>query len=212
MFMATWTGARLAGGPKSKRKVAMQPITRGVLTGLAALSLAATTLMPAVAASKPATPSAPVNLGTFNAWTAWKGQDADGLMCYVSAAPKTTLPVGANRDPVHFLVVNRIGRHTKDEVQTLVGYPLEINGTFSATIDGKSYAMITTKDDPKTATNENYAAWLRSAADQPGFVAALKAGSSLVVKGVSQRGTHTTDTYSLAGITAALQKIATACK
>ena len=42
-------------------------------------------------------------------------------------------------------------------------------------------------------------AWLASAADEAGFVATLKKGSNLVIKGTSQRGTDTTDTYTLAG-------------
>jgi hypothetical protein len=42
-------------------------------------------------------------------------------------------------------------------------------------------------------------------------VTALKGGSSLVVKGTSGRGTQTTDTYSLAGVTAAMAAIDTAC-
>ena len=54
-------------------------------------------------------------------------------------------------------------------------------------------------------------AWLASAADEPGFVAAMKAGKSLVVKGTSTRGTETTDTYSLAGATAALDAANKAC-
>jgi len=52
---------------------------------------------------------------------------------------------------------------------------------------------------------------LAGAGDETGFVAALKAGSSLVVKGTSGRGTETTDTYSLSGTTAAMQAIDTAC-
>ena len=40
---------------------------------------------------------------------------------------------------------------------------------------------------------------------------AFKAGSQLVVKGTSQRGTDTTDTYSLSGATAAMNAIDAAC-
>jgi hypothetical protein len=47
--------------------------------------------------------------------------------------------------------------------------------------------------------------------DEPGFVAALKKGSKLVVHGTSSRGTKTTDTYSLSGVTAAMDAIDKAC-
>ncbi|HVX82426.1 MAG TPA: invasion associated locus B family protein [Devosiaceae bacterium] len=168
--------------------------------------LASGTAGPAVAAaSKPAAApqaaSAPTSIGTFKSWTAWKGNDANGLICYVSSEPTSSKPEGVNRDPVHFLVVNRKGLGIKNEVQTLIGYPLKKDGKPTATIDKKTYAMIA----------DGSGAWLASAADEAGFVAALKAGTTLVVKGTSQRGTETTDTYSLAGVSAALAASDKAC-
>jgi hypothetical protein len=44
------------------------------------------------------------------------------------------------------------------------------------------------------------------------LVDALKAGSKMVVKGTSRRGTNTIDEYSLAGISAALDSVAKACQ
>lgn len=142
------------------------------------------------------------NLGTFNDWTAWQGSDANGVICYISSAPAETEPRNVNRDPVHFLVIHRKGLGTKNEVQTLIGYPFNATAAnASATVDGKAYPMVA----------EGGAAWLASSGDESGFVMALKAGSRLVVKGTSQRGTNTTDTYSLRGVTAAMREIDKAC-
>jgi hypothetical protein len=142
------------------------------------------------------------NLGTFSNWTAWKGTDANGEMCYISAAPRDTEPDNVRRSPIHFLVIHRKGLGTRNEVQTLIGYPFNSsNSNASATVDGKTYPMVT----------EGEAAWLASTADEPGFVDALKAGSTLVVKGTSQRGTATVDTYDLGGVTAAMAEIDKAC-
>ena len=163
------------------------------------------TCTPALAAAaKPAAAAAagPTSIGTFKAWTAWTGKDSSGLICYVSAEPSASKPTGLNRDPVHFLVVHRKALGIKNEVQTLIGYPLKKDGKPTATIDKKTYAMIA----------DGSGAWLASAADEAGFVAALKAGTTLVVKGTSQRGTETTDTYSLKGISEALDKVAEECK
>lgn len=153
----------------------------------------------------------PTSLGTFNKWTAWKGSDANGVICYIAAKPDDTKPKNVNRDPIHFLVINRIGLGTRDEVQTLVGYPMKSGGVFSANIDGSVYKMISVKDDPKTKVKENYAAWLADPKKEPEFVAKMKAGRSLIVKGTSTRGTDTTDTYSLSGVTAAMKKIQSSC-
>jgi hypothetical protein len=142
------------------------------------------------------------NLGSFKAWTAWKGTDANGEMCYISSQPQSSAPDGVKRSPIHFLVIHRKGLGTKNEVQTLIGYPFNSsNSNASAAIDGKAFPMVT----------EGEAAWLASSADEPNFVAALKAGTTLVVKGTSQRGTNTTDTYDLGGVTAAMTEIDKAC-
>lgn len=165
--------------------------------GLAAL-LAATSIL----AAAPSVAQQAQNLGTFSFWTAWKGTDANGEMCYISSQPQDTAPDNVRRSPIHFLVINRKGLGTKNEVQTLIGYPFNTTDSkASATIDGKAYPMVT----------EGEAAWLASTADEPAFVEALKAGSRLVVRGTSQRGTDTVDTYDLSGVTAAMAEIEKAC-
>lgn len=146
-------------------------------------------------------------LGTFKSWTAWTGTDANGVMCYISAEPESWGPKEINgapvkRSPIHFLVINRKGLGTRNEVQTLAGYPFHpTKANVSAAIDGKAYPMLT----------EGEAAWLAVEADEPGFVEAMKGGTKLVVKGTSQKGNNLSDTYNLSGVTAALKEIDKAC-
>jgi hypothetical protein len=146
-------------------------------------------------------------LGTFKSWTAWSGSDANGPTCYISSAPESWGPqeVGGapvKRSPIHFMVINRKGLGTKNEVQTLVGYPFHpSNSNVTATIDGKTYPMVT----------EGEAAWLAVEADEGNFVEGMKAGSKLVIKGTSQKGNNMTDNYNLSGVTAALAEIVKAC-
>jgi hypothetical protein len=174
--------------------LAMRTKTGSLVFGLAVGAIMA--LAP-VAQAQQAT-----ELGTFNAWTAWQATDASGVLCYVSATPQSSEPAGANRDPIHFMIIHRKGMGTKNEVQTIIGYPFNTTAAnASATVDGKSYPMVT----------EGSAAWLASTGDEGGFVQAFKAGNSLVVRGTSQRGTDTVDTYSLSGATAAMNAIDTAC-
>lgn len=164
------------------------------------LGLVACFAVPSLGA--PAIAQETTNLGTFKVWTAWKGKDASGDMCYISSQPEKSAPEGVKRGPINFLVIHRKGLGTRNEVQTLIGYPFNTSSaSASATVDGKTYPMVT----------EGEAAWLASAGDEAAFVEALKAGSTLVVKGTSQRGTITTDTYSLSGVTAAMTEIDKAC-
>jgi len=169
--------------------------TRGLLTGLAVSAIMA--LAPVAASAQQAT-----ELGTFNAWTAWQGTDASGEICYISSQPRSSEPGNVNRGPIHFLIIHRKGMGTTNEVQTLIGYPYNTtDAKASAAIDGRSYPMVA----------EGEAAWLASTGDEPGFVAAFRAGSQLVVRGTSQRGTDTVDTYSLSGSAAAMDAIDEAC-
>ena len=210
----------------------MTSMRRRALAGLAAFAL--------MASSAPAfAQAAPTNLGTFKGWTAWQGTDEYGKICFISAAPDSSEPTQVNgkpvvRDPPHFLIIHRdkapainadgtaakdksgaaIFRKVRDEVQTLVGYPLQPTSdsfTHTAEIDGKAYPMKSIPDDPSTPIKDNEAAWLASMNDEAGFVKALEAGTKLVVHGTSLKGTKTTDTYSLAGVTAAMAAIDKAC-
>lgn len=173
--------------------------SRLALAGLLAGSLC-------VALAAPALAQEIKQLGTFQAWTAWTGADANGPMCYISAQPNDWSPKEVNgspvrRSPIHFLVINRKGLGTKNEVQTQVGYPFSANANVTATIDGKTFPMVT----------EGEAAWLAVEADEPTFVEALKAGSKLTVDGTSTKGNKMSDSYSLSGVTAALGEIGKAC-
>jgi hypothetical protein len=52
---------------------------------------------------------------------------------------------------------------------------------------------------------------MKSPNDEAKLLAAMRDGSKMIVKGTSRRGTLTTDEYSLKGISAALDKIASEC-
>lgn len=146
---------------------------------------------------------AAAKLATHKFWTAWTDKDANGKICYISATPKDSQPTNVKRGPIHFLVTHRMGTKAKNEVATMIGYPYKEKAEASATIDGKAYPMVT---DPKLE-----AAWLYKE-HESGFVDAMKRGTEMVVRGISSRGTRTTDTYSLSGVTAAMNEIDKACK
>ena len=169
--------------------------TTGLAIGLAVASLMA--LAPAAQAQQA------TELGTFNAWSAYTATDGSGPLCFIIGEPQSSEPAGANRDPISFLIVHRQGMGSKNEAQTQIGYPYNTSDArASVTIDGRSYTMAA----------RGSTAWLASSADEAGFVAAFKAGSQMVVRGTSQRGTATTDTYSLSGATAAVNAIDAACQ
>ena len=72
----------------------------------------------------------------------------------------------------------------------------------TVTIGNKSFTMFTQGDS----------AWLVNKEEETALLTAMKGGSAMVVKAVSRRGNETSYNYSLAGATAAADKLADECK
>ena len=105
------------------------------------------------------------------------------------------------RDPIYFFVTSRPAQDVSNEVSIIMGYPLAPESKPSATIDGTNFELFAKNDS----------AWVANAAEEQRLVAAMRAGVDMTIKGTSSRGTNTTDTYSLSGVTAALGRIAQEC-
>ena len=84
----------------------------------------------------------------------------------------------------------------------IIGYGFKPNSDATIELAGATYSMYTQGDG----------AWIKNAAEEPRLVEAMRKGSDVVVKGVSARGTATTDTYSLKGLSQALDKVGEECQ
>ena len=146
-----------------------------------------------------------VLLGQFEDWGAYKATPDGKVVCFALSKPTkaVTSPAGRNRDPSYAFVSTRPAEKVKDEVSVIVGYPQKSGVDATATIDNSARYSMYTQDD---------GAWVKNAAEEPQMIAAMRKGSEMVVKSVSTHGTKTTDTYSLKGISDALDKVASACK
>lgn len=141
-------------------------------------------------------------LGRFKDWDAYKTTVGGQVACFAVSKPKEMLPKGVNRDPVFFLITTWPGRSVSNEPSIQTGYTYREGSNATVTVAGQSFDFFT-KDD---------GAWLASTDEEKKLLAALRKGSTMTAKGTSSRGTITTDRYSLAGISAALDKVAEACK
>jgi invasion protein IalB len=54
--------------------------------------------------------------------------------------------------------------------------------------------------------------WIKNAAEEERMVEAMRKSADLVVKGISSKGTETTDTFSLKGLAQALDRISQDCR
>ncbi len=143
----------------------------------------------------------PRHLGTFKDWNAFAFEENGRKVCYISSQPKKTEPAKARRGDIYALVTHRPSEKTFDVVSIIVGYPFKKGSDGDVAIDGKTFTLFT---DGETA-------WARDAESDRAVTAALRGGRQMVVKGVSGRGTRTTDTYSLDGVSQAYDAINEAC-
>jgi hypothetical protein len=144
----------------------------------------------------------PTSLGEFGAWAAYAYRAQGSKVCYVVSQPKSSAPKAAKRDPAFLLVTHRPGQSVRNEVSTIIGYPFKKDAIVELTIDTNNYQLFTNGDG----------AWAETSAKDKEIVGAMRKGQKLTVKGASWRGTETLDSYSLDGITAALEKIDQNCK
>jgi invasion protein IalB len=161
------------------------------IAGLIALTLAA----------GPAGAADPKLLGNHKDWAAYSFEEGGKKVCYVSSMPKSSDPKGAKRGAIYTLITHRPAENANNVVSVALGYPLRKGSEVTVEIEKKSFALFT---DGETG-------WARDTDTDKALVQALRGGGKLVVKGVSQRGTKTTDTYSLAGAGEALGAIGDAC-
>src|SRR5664279_2433185 len=145
-----------------------------------------------------------VLLGQFGGWGAYTATPGGKKVCFALAKPASavTEPAGRNRDPSYAFVSTRPAEKVKNEVSMIVGYPQKPGVDATATVGSASYVMYT----------QNDGAWVKNAAEEAQMVETMRKGADLVVKSESGRGTKTTDTYSLKGLSEALDKVAQECK
>lgn len=167
---------------------------RGSLT--LALLLA---VVPASAADQPTL------LGVSKDWTAYQANSPDGKVCYALSRPTAVLPKKAARDPIFVIISVWPGRNVKGELQVVPGYTYKEGEPVYAQV-GSTRTEFFTRNDGKAGS-----AWVKEASDEASLVAAMRGGSTMTVTGISKRGTKTTDTYSLSGISTAIDRAHTAC-
>ncbi len=140
-------------------------------------------------------------LGTFKDWGAYTYTEQGGKVCFMASKPTKSLPTGARRSDIYAQVTHRAADNSHNVFSIINGYSFKPNVEATLTIGTRKFQLVTQGDS----------AWAKDEATDRAIAEALKTGNTMTVEGTSSRGTKTTDTYSLAGSSAALQAINKAC-
>ena len=143
----------------------------------------------------------PTPIGQYRDWAAYSYESSGGRVCYAITQPKDMQPGNVNRGDVYFFVSHRPGENVRNEISVIIGYPHAVDSTTTVEIGTDRFNLFT-KDD---------GGWIKERADEDRLVASMRRGSNMIVKGTSRRGTLTTDTYSLLGVSAALKAVGDTC-
>ncbi len=142
--------------------------------------------------------AAPNMVARFNAWGVYSYKADGKTVCYALTVPTAAKPANVDHGDNFLLVAPLDGRSRAFEPQAAMGYQLKPGSAVRLTLGDKTFRMI-----PKGKT-----AWIRNEARGPELIKAMKAGSTVTLNATSARGTETAYTYSLAGVTAALNHAA----
>ncbi len=145
----------------------------------------------------------PEQLGSYGDWGAYAAQNSRDKTCYALGQPRDRTPKAKLKDTSAYVFIStRPAENIHNEVAINLGYATKDGSAASADIDGDSYELIT------KGTN----AWVKDQSREKEFVGALRGGSKLIVKASSAKGTSTTDSYSLKGLSDALARVVQECK
>ena len=141
-------------------------------------------------------------VGSFTDWSSFAHEDGGQKLCFVVSEPKTKEPKAVKRDPPHFFVSAWPKAGVRAEVSVKMGYAVKQGSEATVTIGAEAFRLFADADR----------AFVADPTQELKLLEAMKKGQRMVVKATSERGTATTDSYSLSGLAEALATLTTGCQ
>jgi len=182
-----------SASPKASKGAAAKPA--------AAKPDAKSTAKPAAAVAGGAEPTL---IGQFGTWGAYTATPNGKKVCFALAKPASskTSPPNKPRDPAYAFISTRPAEKVNNEVSIMIGYQLKPGSESTLEVGGATYAMYTQGDG----------LWIKNAAEEERMVEAMRKAGEVTVKGISAKGTESSDTFSLKGLAQALDRLAQDCR
>lgn len=149
-----------------------------------------------------AAPGGPVKLETYGKWEVYATPAGRSRLCYALSRPQKRLPANLKRDDGYIFISTRPAQNVRNEVAIKMGYDVKPDSSPNVNVGKTKFEMVANGAD----------LFVKNAAQERTFVAALRKSGEIVVHASSKRGNNTTDTYSLSGISQALDRVAKECK
>ena len=133
------------------------------------------------------------SIGKFKDWESFVLLQEGKKVCFAQSIPVVRAPKKFKRESSRLFVSFRPSEDIKNEVSVTNGYEFKIKAPVSAKSGKKKYDLF----------SKGRYAWVVDDQDQAKLISTMKKASRLMIIGNSEKGTQTTDHYSMMGFTKA---------
>ncbi|HUS97439.1 MAG TPA: invasion associated locus B family protein [Hyphomicrobiaceae bacterium] len=137
----------------------------------------------------------------YRDWTMYAHSGSPADICFITSQPKEATPAGTRGDRSFFYISAWPKDGIKAEISVKVGSPLKDSSPVIVQIGNQKFELFTKGDK----------AFVSDATEELKLLDAMKRGSFMVTKATRQDGQETTETYSLLGVTQAINSLAKGC-
>jgi len=141
------------------------------------------------------------SLGKFKDWESFLLLQEGNKVCFAQSIPVVKAPKKFKREPSRLFVSFRPAKNIKDEVSVTNGYEFKLKAPVAAKSGKKSFDLF----------SKGRFAWVVDGKDEKKLISAMKKASRLMIVGNSEKGTQTTDHYSMMGFTKAYNSAKKSC-
>lgn len=146
--------------------------------------------------------AAPEQIATYKDWFVYTNGSGADRVCYAVTTPKDKSPVNAAHGDVYVMIATWANGAASEQPSFMAGYPLRSAPEPEVRIGSSRFEMF-------GAGNEGF---VETSEDEQRLVAAMRRGADMRLSAMSERGTATDYTFSLLGVSSALDRAAKACR
>ena len=141
------------------------------------------------------------SVGKFKDWESFVLSKDENKTCFAQSVPVVRAPKKLKRDPSRLFVSFRPAENIKNEVSVTNGYEFKLKAPVAAKSGKKSYDLY----------SKGRFAWVVDDEDEKKLISTMRKASRLMIIGNSEKGTQTTEHYSMMGFTKAYNTAKKSC-
>lgn len=144
----------------------------------------------------------PEQVATYRDWIVYSAEVGGDTICYAVTKPTDQDPSSVDHGDVFFTVATWKSGRASEQPSFMAGYELRTEPEPLVRVGSDRWSMYTSEDE----------SFVESDSDEDRLVSAMRRGSEMRVSAMSARGTNTEYTFSLLGVSNALDRARAACR